>query len=36
MPVAALFIVAMISLISALLLFLREIFLATSSLRIGA
>lgn len=34
-PVALLFILAMLALISALLLFLREVFLATRSLRIG-
>ncbi|MES0874033.1 DUF2721 domain-containing protein [Sinimarinibacterium thermocellulolyticum] len=34
-PVALLFIVAMLALILALLLFLREVFLATRSLRIG-
>lgn len=34
-PVALLFILAMLSLISALLAFLREVFLATGSLRIG-
>ena len=34
-PVALLFILAMVALISALLLFLREVFLATRSLRIG-
>lgn len=35
LPVALLFIVAMLALIFALLLFLREVFLATRSLRIG-
>jgi hypothetical protein len=34
-PVAALFVAAMVSLIAALLLFLREIYLATASLRLG-
>jgi hypothetical protein len=33
--IAWLFVISMISLISALLIFLREIYLATSSLRIG-
>lgn len=35
-PIALMFIVAMLSLIGALLLFLREVFLAIGSLRIGA
>lgn len=35
LPIALLFIVAMTVLIAALLIFLREIYLATSSLRIG-
>lgn len=34
-PVALLFIIAMLSLVLGLILFLREIFVATSSLRIG-
>jgi hypothetical protein len=34
-PIAALFIIAMLSFIVALLIFLREVFLATASLRIG-
>ena len=35
-PIASLFIIAMLSFISALLIFLREVFLAIASLRIGA
>jgi Protein of unknown function (DUF2721) len=35
-PIAALFIIAMLSFIAALLIFLREVFLATASLRIGS
>lgn len=35
MPIASLFIIAMLSFIVALLIFLREVFLATGSLRIG-
>ena len=34
-PIASLFIIAMLSFIVALLIFLREVFLATGSLRIG-
>jgi hypothetical protein len=35
LPVAGLFILAMLSLIAALLLFLREVFLAIAALKIG-
>ena len=35
LPVAGLFILAMLALIAALLLFLREVFLAIAALRIG-
>ena len=34
-PIASLFIAAMLSFIAALLIFLREVFLAIASLRIG-